>query len=109
MKKIVKNILQKKELDKYLPEYGKEMSKSYYRFAGVCLAMNYFTLYEMANELEPDEVLNDINNYIENRTNGYIFISTSNNNNGGGLTNTSIRNIVKGIFRRFGYDDTEWF
>ncbi len=60
MKKIVKNILQRKELDKYLPEYGKEMSKSYYRFAGVCLAMNYFTLYEMANELEPDEVLNDI-------------------------------------------------
>lgn len=52
-----------------------------------------------------DEVLNDINNYIENRTNGYIFISTSNNNNGGGLTNTSIRNIVKGIFRRFGYDE----
>ncbi len=60
MKKIVKNILQKKELDKYLPEYGKEMSKSYYRFASVCLAMNYYTLYEIANELEPDQVLNDI-------------------------------------------------
>ena len=52
-----------------------------------------------------EEVLNDLNNYIENRTNGYIFVSTSNNNNGGGLTNTSIRSIVKGIFRRFGYDE----
>lgn len=52
-----------------------------------------------------DEVLKDINNYIENRTNGYIFISTSPNNFGGGLTNVSIRSIVKGIFRRFGYDE----
>ena len=53
----------------------------------------------------PSEVIRDINDYIENRTSGYIFISTSNNNNGGGLTNTSIRNIVKGIFRRFGFDE----
>lgn len=52
-----------------------------------------------------DEVINDINNYIGNRTQGYIFVSTSNNNNGGGLTNTSIRSIVKNIFRRFGYDE----
>lgn len=52
-----------------------------------------------------DEVLNDINNYIGHRTDGYIFISTSPNNYGGGLTNTSIRNIVKDIFRRFGYDE----
>ena len=52
-----------------------------------------------------DEVINDINSYIGNRTSGYIFVSTSNNNNGGGLTNTSIRSIVKSIFRRFGYDE----
>lgn len=52
-----------------------------------------------------NEVINDINNYIGNRTSGYIFISTSPNNYGGGLTNTSIRSIVKDIFKRFGYDD----
>ena len=51
------------------------------------------------------QVLDDINNYIEQRTNGYIFISTSNNNNGGGVTSTTIRNIVKSILRRFGYDE----
>lgn len=50
------------------------------------------------------EVLEDIKSYIGNRDNGYIFVSTSNNNNGGGLTNTSIRNIIKSIFKRFGYD-----
>lgn len=52
-----------------------------------------------------NQVLNDIKNYVGDRTNGNIFISTSNNNNGGGLTSTSIRSIVKGIFRRFGFDD----
>jgi len=52
-----------------------------------------------------DEVIGDINSYIGHRTSGYIFISTSNNNNGGGLTNVSIRSIVKNIFRRFGYDE----
>ena len=52
-----------------------------------------------------EEVIRDINNYIGHRTSGYIFISTSPNNYGGGLTNTSIRNIVKDIFRRFGYDE----
>jgi len=51
------------------------------------------------------EILEDIKNYIGNRDSGYIFISTSHNNNGGGLTNTSIRNIVKDIFRRYGYDE----
>lgn len=52
-----------------------------------------------------EQVLNDIYAYIENRTNGYIFTSQSYNNLGGGLSTTSIRNIVKGIFRRFGYDE----
>ena len=52
-----------------------------------------------------NEVINDLNDYIENRTSGYIFVSTSNNNNGGGITDTSIRSIVKSIFRRFGYDE----
>lgn len=52
-----------------------------------------------------NEVLKDIIEYIDNRTNGYIFISTSHNSYGQGLTTTSIRNIVKSIFRRFGYDE----
>lgn len=52
-----------------------------------------------------EQVLNDIKDYIENRTNGYIFVSTSPNNLGGGLSTTSIRSIVKDIFRRFGYDE----
>lgn len=52
-----------------------------------------------------EQVLNDIKNYVGERTSGNIFVSTSNNNNGGGLTSTSIRSIVKSIFRRFGFDD----
>lgn len=52
-----------------------------------------------------EQVLNDIYAYLENRTDGYIFVSTSPNNFGGGLSTTSIRSIVKDIFRRFGYDE----
>lgn len=52
-----------------------------------------------------DQVLNDINEYIEQRTDGYIFISTSNNNSGGGVTTTTIRRMMKAIFKRFGYDE----
>jgi len=52
-----------------------------------------------------NQVLKDIIEYIDNRNSGYIFISTSHNSYGEGLTDTSIRNIVKSIFRRFGYDD----
>lgn len=48
------------------------------------------------------QVVNDIKNYIGDRTSGYIFISTSPNNYGGGLTTTSIRKIIKSIFKRFG-------
>lgn len=52
-----------------------------------------------------NEVLKDIIEYIDNRNKGYIFISLSHNSYGEGLSTTSIRNIVKSIFRRFGYDD----
>lgn len=52
-----------------------------------------------------NQVLNDIKNYIGNRNNGYIFVSTSNHNNNNGVTNKTIRLIVKNIFKRFGYDN----
>ena len=51
------------------------------------------------------QVLNDINDYIEHRTNGYIFVSTSNHNNNGGVTSKTIRLIVKNILKRFGIDE----
>lgn len=51
-----------------------------------------------------DQVLNDLKDYIGNRTKGYIFVSTSHNNNGGGLTTTSLRTTIKNIFKRFGLD-----
>ena len=51
-----------------------------------------------------NQVLEDIKNYIGNRTTGHIFISTSHNNYGGGLTTTSLRSRVKSIFRQFGID-----
>lgn len=50
------------------------------------------------------QVIKDIKNYIGNRTNGNIFISTSNENYGQGLSTTSLRKIIKGIFKRFGLD-----
>ena len=50
------------------------------------------------------QVLKDIQNYIGNRTSGYIFTSTSNHNNGGGITTKTLRLIIKGIFKRFGLD-----
>ena len=52
-----------------------------------------------------NQVLADLMDYIGERTSGYIFISTSNNNHGGGLTTTSLRSIIKNIFRRFGLDN----
>lgn len=51
------------------------------------------------------QVLDDINEYIEHRTDGYIFVSTSNNNNGGGITTTTIRRIIKNIFKKFGINE----
>ena len=50
------------------------------------------------------QVLQDIKNYVGNRTSGYIFVSTSHNNNGGGVTTTSLRRYIKDIFKRFGLD-----
>lgn len=50
------------------------------------------------------EVYTAIKNYIGERKDGYIFVSTSNHNNGGGVTNTTIRRIVKSIFKRFGFE-----
>ena len=52
-----------------------------------------------------EQVLNDIKNYIRNRTSGPIFISTSNENKGNRISTVSIRKIVKSIFKRFGLDD----
>ena len=52
-----------------------------------------------------NQVLADLMDYIGERTSGYIFISTSNNNHGGGLTTTSLRATIKNIFRRFGLDN----
>lgn len=51
-----------------------------------------------------NEVLKDIIEYTDGRMSGNIFISTSHNSYGQGLSTTSIRNIVKDIFRRFGYN-----
>lgn len=51
------------------------------------------------------QVLRDIKNYIGDRTNGYIFTSTSPENYGDGLSTTSLRKIIKKIFKRFGLDD----
>lgn len=50
-------------------------------------------------------VLEDIKSYIEHRTNGYIFVSTSNNNNGEGMTSKSIRQIVKKILKDNNIDE----
>ena len=52
-----------------------------------------------------NQVMEDIKAYIGNRVIGNIFISTSNHNNGGGVTNATIRRIVKSILQRNGYDE----
>lgn len=51
-----------------------------------------------------DEVLNDIVDYIGNRTTGNIFVSESNHNKNGGVTYATVRRTIKAIFKRFGYD-----
>lgn len=43
--------------------------------------------------------------YRNGKMEGYMFTSSSNNSYGECLTTTSIRNIVKSIFRRFGYNN----
>lgn len=54
----------------------------------------------------PENVFEDIKQYIGNRREGYIFVSSSNNNKNGGLTTKTIRLIIKNIFKRFGYQDS---
>lgn len=54
-----------------------------------------------------NQVLEDIKRYVEHRKNGNIFVSTSNNNNGNGVTNKTIRLIIKNILKRFNIDQ-EW-
>lgn len=51
-----------------------------------------------------NQVLNDLQDYIGNRTSGSIFISTSNENYGRGLSTVSLRKIIKNIFKRYGLD-----
>jgi len=53
----------------------------------------------------PQNVLNDIIDYIGERKSGYIFISSSNHNKGEGMTTKSIRYIIKNIFRQNGIVD----
>lgn len=53
-------------------------------------------------------VLEDIVDYIEQRTSGYIFISTSNHNRGQGVTNATIRRTIKGILKKIGIEE-DWF
>lgn len=52
-----------------------------------------------------NQVLEDIRNYIGDRTSGYIFVSTSNNSKGNGVSTTTLRKTIKSIFKRFGFDD----
>ena len=52
-----------------------------------------------------DNVLNDLKEYIGDRNEGFIFVSSSNNNKNGGLTIKTIRTWTKDIFKRFGIED----
>ena len=51
-----------------------------------------------------NQVLQDLQNYLGNRTSGYIFTSRSNHNSNGGMTTTSLRRIVKNILKQFGIE-----
>lgn len=52
-----------------------------------------------------NQTIEDIRNYIGNRTHGSIFISTSNNSMNKGMSTTSLRKTIKAIFKRFGLDE----
>lgn len=52
-----------------------------------------------------NNVLNDILDYIQGRTEGSIFISSSNHNNGEGITVLTVRRIIKKIFKDFDIND----
>ena len=51
-----------------------------------------------------NQTLNDILNYIGDRKSGNIFVSTSNNNKGNGVTTKTLRLEIKNIFKRFNLD-----
>lgn len=51
-----------------------------------------------------NQVIEDIYNYVGDRTQGNIFISNSNNNKGNGVTTKTLRLEIKNIFKRFGLD-----
>lgn len=53
------------------------------------------------------QVLKDIKDYIGDRSQGNIFISNSNHNKGNGVTNKTIRLIVKNILKRNGIEQ-DW-
>ena len=52
-----------------------------------------------------NQTLNDIKNYIGERTSGSIFISTSNNSMNKPMSTTSLRKEIKRIFKRFGLEE----
>lgn len=52
-----------------------------------------------------EKELNDVVDYINGRTNGYIFIGEGNKNRGEKVTTKTIRTIIKNIFKRFGIDE----
>lgn len=52
----------------------------------------------------PTQVLNDLKEYIGERTEGYIFVGNGNNNRNNKLTTKTIRLLIKNIFKRFGID-----
>lgn len=51
-----------------------------------------------------NQVLEDLKEYIGDRMSGHIFVSTSPENYGQGLSTVSLRKIIKNIFKRFGLD-----
>ena len=55
-----------------------------------------------------DKVLNDLKEYLEDRTYGALFVSTSNENYGERLSSQSMRKIVKNIFKKYGLNDSSF-
>lgn len=51
-----------------------------------------------------NQVLEDIKSYLDGRSTGYLFTSTSNNSLGKGMSTTSLRKMIKQILKRFGID-----
>ncbi len=64
MKKVVKDILNKKDLDKNLPVYAEYMCTLYYRFARLRLAMNYYTFFEVLDDTENKEEIKELSDRL---------------------------------------------